>query len=152
MQKIKPCLWYDMQAEEAVNFYVGLFKNSKINTVSRTPQGAAFVIEFTLAGNEYQALNGGPMFKFTEAASLSVTCEDQAEVDNYWNAFLNNGGEASQCGWLKDRWGLSWQIIPKQLGELMGDKDQTRAQRVTEAMMKMIKLDVAELQRAYDGR
>ncbi|MBI5933213.1 MAG: VOC family protein [Chloroflexi bacterium] len=152
MKKITPFLWFDTQAEEAMNFYVSLFKNSKVNSVSRGPDGRAFTVSFELDGQEFIGLNAGPQFKFNEAVSMFVNCEDQAEVDYFWNALIANGGEESMCGWLKDRFGLSWQIVPKQLGQLMGDPDQVKAGRVMEAMLKMRKIVVADLQMAYDGK
>jgi predicted 3-demethylubiquinone-9 3-methyltransferase (glyoxalase superfamily) len=155
MQKITTFLWFDDQAEEAVNLYTSVFKNSKILSVSRNgeagsgPAGQVMTISFQLEGQEFTALNGGPHFKFTEAISLLVNCETQAEVDGLWEA-LSAGGEESQCGWLKDRFGLSWQIVPTVLGELAGDPDPVKAQRVVAAMLKMGKLDIAGLQQAYD--
>ena len=152
MRKIIPFLWFDTQAEEAMNFYVSLFKNSKVNNVSRGPDGKAFIVSFELDGQEFMGLNAGPQFKFNESISMYVNCEDQAEVDELWNKLISNGGEESQCGWLKDKFGLSWQIIPKQLGELMGDPNPEKSKRVTDAMLKMKKIIVADLQKAYDGR
>ena len=152
MKKITPFLWFDTQAEEAMNFYVSLFKNSKVNNVSRGPDGRAFTVSFELDGQEFIGLNAGPQFKFNEAVSMFVNCEDQAEVDYFWNALTANGGEESMCGWLKDRFGLSWQIVPTRLGQLMGDPDQVKAGRVMEAMLKMRKIVVADLQMAYDGK
>ena len=151
MKKITPFLWFDTEAEEAMNFYVSVFKNSKVNGVSRGSDGKAFTVSFELDGQEFIGLNAGPQFKFTEAISFVVDCEDQAEVDQLWNILTADGGEESMCGWLKDKYGLSWQIIPKALGELMGDPDPVKAQRVTQAMLQMRKIDVAELQRAYNG-
>ena len=150
MKKITPFLWFDTQAEEAMNFYVSLFKNSKVNNVSRGPDGRAFTVSFELDGQEFIGLNAGPQFKFNEAVSMFVNCEDQIEVDYFWNALTANGGEESMCGWLKDRFGLSWQIVPKRLGQLMGDPDPVKAGRVMEAMLKMKKIVVADLQMAYD--
>jgi len=150
MKKITPFLWFDTQAEEAMNFYVSVFKNSKAHNVSRGPDGKAFTVSFELNGQEFMGLNAGPQFKFNEAVSFFVNCEDQAEVDYYWEKLTADGGEESMCGWLKDKYGLSWQIIPKALGELMGDPDPVKAQRVMQAMLQMQKIDVAELQRAYD--
>ena len=152
MKKITPFLWFDTQAEEAMNFYVSLFKNSKVNNVSRRPDGNAFIVSFELDGQEFMGLNAGPQFKFNEAVSMFVNCEDQAEVDYFWNALIANGGEESMCGWLKDRFGLSWQIVPTRLGQLMGDPDRVKAGRVMEAMLKMRKIVVADLQMAYDGK
>jgi predicted 3-demethylubiquinone-9 3-methyltransferase (glyoxalase superfamily) len=159
MSKIKPCLWFDNQAaEEAANFYVSLLPDSHVDNVARaaaeTPSGPkdmVLTVEFTLAGMPFQGLNGGPDFKFNEAISLSVECDDQAEVDRLWEALTANGGEPGPCGWLKDRWGLSWQIIPRRLGELLGDSDPDRARRAMEAMLKMGKLEIAELEAAADS-
>ena len=151
MKKITPFLWFDTQAEEAMNFYVSVFKNAKVNNVSRGPDGKAFIVAFELDGQEFMALNAGPHHKFNEAISMYVDCQDQAEVDYFWNQLTADGGEESMCGWLKDKYGLSWQIVPKQLGELMGDPDPAKAQRVTDAMLKMQKISVADLQKAYDG-
>ena len=158
MSKITPCLWYNHNGEEAANFYVTLFPDSRIDNVQRSPadnpsmkEGGVLVVEFTLAGQHYIALNGGPQFPFTEAISLQVRTEDQEETDRLWDAFLANGGEESQCGWLKDRWGLSWQITPKRLLELMGDPDRDRARRAMEAMLTMRKIDIAAVERAADG-
>jgi predicted 3-demethylubiquinone-9 3-methyltransferase (glyoxalase superfamily) len=157
MQKIVTSLWFDADAEEAASFYVSLFPDSRILNVSRygpdspMPEGTVLTVDFELAGVHFNALNGGPTFKFTEATSLLVNCVDQAEVDRLWDALTADGGEPSQCGWLKDRYGLSWQIVPITLGELMSDPDPARAGRVMQAMLKMTKLEVADLQRAYDG-
>jgi predicted 3-demethylubiquinone-9 3-methyltransferase (glyoxalase superfamily) len=156
MHKIFPFLWFDDQAEEAVTLYTSIFKNSKIGSVSRYgdagpgPKGSVMVMEFELEGQKFTALNGGPIFKFTPAISFFVNCESQEELDHYWEA-LSEGGEKGQCGWLTDQYGLSWQIVPTVLGELMGDPDPEKAGRVTQAMLKMTKLDIAELQRAYRG-
>ena len=151
MQKITPFLWFDIQAEEAMNFYVSLFKNSMVLSVSPGPNGIASSVNFELEGQEFIGFNAGPEFKFNESISFFVDCEDQAEVDYYWNALTADGGEESMCGWLKDKYGLSWQIVPKQLGELMGDPDPEKSTRVREAMFKMQKIIVADLQKAYDG-
>ena len=151
MKKITPFLWFDTQAEEAMNFYVSLFKNSKVLNVSRGPDGKAFTMSFELDGQEFMALNAGPQFKFNESVSFYVDCEDQAEVDYFWDALTADGGEESMCGWLKDKYGLSWQIIPRQLGELMGDPDPEKSKRVTDAMLKMQKIIVADLQKAHGG-
>jgi predicted 3-demethylubiquinone-9 3-methyltransferase (glyoxalase superfamily) len=156
MQKITPYLWFKDQAEEAAKFYTSLFMNSKIGEVSRYgeggpgPAGQAMVVHFTLEGQEFYALNGGPEFSFTEAVSFLVNCESQDEVDYYWTRLTENGGEESMCGWLKDRFGLSWQIIPSALGRLLGDPDPVKAGRVMQAMLKMRKIVIADLQRAYD--
>lgn len=155
MQKITPYLWFDNQAEEAANFYTSIFKNSKVVDVQRYgeagpgPAGTAMMVAFELEGQEYLALNGGPQFKFTEAISLFVNCENQAEVDYLW-AKLTEGGEESQCGWLKDKYGLSWQIIPTVLMDLMSDPDPEKAGRVMQAMLQMKKIEVADLQKAYE--
>ena len=151
MKKITPFLWFDTQAEEAMNFYVSIFKNSKVGGVSRGPDGKVFTVSFELDGQEFIGLNAGPQFKFNESISMFVNCENQKEVDELWNKLTANGGEESMCGWLKDKYGLSWQIIPKQLGELMGDPNPAKAQNVMQAMLKMQKIIVAELQKAYDG-
>lgn len=152
MSKVTPFLWFDTQAEEAMNFYVSLFKNSKINNISRGPEGHAFMVSFELDGREFMALNAGPHHKFNEAISMYVDCKDQAEVDYFWNRLIADGGEESMCGWLKDKYGLSWQIVPKQLGELMGGPDSEKSQRAMQAMLKMQKIIVADLQKAYDGK
>ena len=159
MQKIMPCLWFDNQAEEAVNFYTSLFKNTKIVNVARydeagakasgRPKGSVMTVTFQLNGQEFIALNGGPVFKFTEAISFFVNCETQEEVDELWNK-LTEGGEEGQCGWLKDRFGLSWQIVPAALGAMLGDKDPAKAQRVMQAMLQMKKIDIAKLRQAYE--
>ena len=156
MQKITPFLWFDQQAEEAANYYVSIFKNSQVVSVSRysegapRPAGTAMIVTFQIDGQEYMALNGGPEFKFTEAISLFVNCESQEEVDLYWEK-LAAGGEKGQCGWLKDRFGLSWQIVPSALGELMGDPDPEKSRRVMEAMLRMSKIDIDSLKKAYRG-
>jgi len=152
MKKITPFLWFDTQAEEAMNFYVSLFKNSKVKDISRGPDGRAFIVSFELDGQEFMGLNAGPQFKFNEAVSMYVDCADQAEADHFWNALTVDGGEESQCGWLKDKYGLSWQIVPRQLTKLMGDPDPAKSQRVMDAMLKMQKIIVADLQKAYDGK
>lgn len=152
MNKITPFLWFESQAEEAMNFYVSLFKNSKVLNVSRGPDGSAFSVSFELDGQEFMGLNAGPQFKFNEAVSFYVNCENQAEVDYFWNALTADGGEESRCSWCKDKFGLWWQIVPKQLGELMGDPDPVKSKRVMEAMLKMNKIIVADLQKAYDGK
>ena len=150
MQKITTFLTYNNQAEEAANFYTTLFDNSKINDVMRTGE-AVMGVSFQLAGQQFTALNGGPSFNFSEGVSLYVDCKNQAEVDELWEKLIADGGEESRCGWLKDKFGVSWQIIPSALGELMGDKDPEKAQRVVQAMLKMNKIIVADLQKAYDG-
>lgn len=155
MQKITPFLWFDNKAEEAMNFYISIFKNSKILSVSRygeeSPglEGALMTGTFQLEGQEFMALNGGPYFTFTEAISLFVDCETQEEVDDLWEK-LSEGGEKGQCGWLKDRYGLSWQIIPSALGEMMSDPDAEKASRVMQAMLQMNKIDLEVLRKAYD--
>ncbi len=137
MKKITPFLWFDTQAEEAMNFYVSIFKNSKVGEISRGPDGKAFTVSFQLEGQDFMALNAGPRFKFNEAISFFVDCKAQGEVDELWNKLTADGGEESMCGWLKDKYGLWWQIIPSALGELMGDPDPVKAKRVTDAMLKM---------------
>lgn len=149
MRKITPFLWFDDNAEEAINFYTSIFKDSKILDTRPGPDGKFFTGTFVLNGQEFMALNGGPHFKFTEAISLFVSCQTQAEVDDLWQK-LSDGGEESQCGWLKDKFGLSWQIIPETLGELLGDPDPEKAGRVMQAMLQMGKIDVVKLQQAYD--
>lgn len=145
MQKITTFLWFDKEAEQAAKFYVSIFPNSKI--IQSTPM----IVTFVLDGEEFMALNGGPQFKFTEAISLFVNCKDQREVDKLWEK-LSEGGEKSQCGWLKDKYGLSWQIIPTILGKLMSDPDPVKSQRVMQAMLQMKKIDVAKLKQAYMGK
>lgn len=152
MQKITTFLWFNDQAEEAMNFYVSIFNNSKILNVNRNEQGQVFYGTFQIEGQEFMALNGGPMFSFTEAISLYVNCNSQEEVDTLWDKLLAGGGEESMCGWLKDKFGLSWQIIPTQLGELLGDPDPVKAGRAMQAMLQMHKLDIAKLQAAHDGK
>jgi len=155
MQKITPFLWFNDQAEEAMNFYTAIFKNSKIGSVSRYgeggpgPQGSVMTATFELDGQEFMALNGGPLFTFTEAISFFVNCETQAEVDELWEK-LTEGGEEAQCGWLKDKYGLSWQIVPSALGELLSDPDAEKAGRVMNAMLQMKKIDIAGLRAAYE--
>ena len=156
MQRISPFLWFDTQAEEAATYYVSVFRNSKIHKITRYgdagpgPKGSVMTVEFELDGQPFIALNGGPHFKFNEAVSFSVDCGDQPEVDEYW-AKLSAGGEEGPCGWLKDKYGLSWQINPRVLGEMLGDPDPAKAKRVMEAMLKMKKIDIAALKRAYDA-
>jgi predicted 3-demethylubiquinone-9 3-methyltransferase (glyoxalase superfamily) len=157
MSRISPFLWFDDQAEEAANLYVSLFPNSKITNLSRYGEagpgksGSVMTVSFELDGLAVTALNGGPVFKLSEAFSMSVDCADQAEVDRYWDALIDSGGQPSQCGWLKDRFGLSWQIVPRALPRLLGDPDRAKAQRVMAAMLKMRKLDVAALEAAAEG-
>lgn len=150
MQKITPFLWFDDKAEEALNFYTSIFKNSRITHLSRY-QGKVMSATFELEGQQFMALNGGPQFKFTEAVSFFVKCSTQEEVDMFWEQ-LSAGGQTQQCGWLKDRYGLSWQIIPDALGEMLQDKDPAKAGRVVQAMLKMVKIDIKALQQAYDGK
>ena len=157
MQKITPFLWFDNNAEEAVNFYVSIFKNSKVLSITRYgeagpgPAGTVLTAAFQLQGQEFIALNGGPQFKFTEAISFSVNCETQEEVDQYWEK-LSEGGEKGRCGWLKDKYGLSWQVNPVVLGEMLQDEDPEKAKRVMEAMLQMDELDIETLKKAYEGR
>ena len=157
MSKISPCLWFDGEAEEAAKLYVSLLPDSRIDRVQRnvtdSPGGKAgtvLVVDFTLAGQRYMALNGGMRFEYTHAVSFHIDCADQEEVDRLWDA-LSAGGKVEQCGWLKDRYGVSWQIIPRALPRMLGDPDPAKAQRVMQAMLKMVKIDVAALRRAYDG-
>jgi predicted 3-demethylubiquinone-9 3-methyltransferase (glyoxalase superfamily) len=160
MQKITPCLWFDSQAEEAVKFYVSLFRNSKVGKVTRygdagsqaagQPKGSVMTVSFQLEGQDFTALNGGPHFKFSEAISLVVNCETQQEVDDLWER-LSKGGEVLDCGWVKDKYGLAWQIVPTVLFELMVDKDPAKTERVMQAMLGMKKLDIRELKRAAEG-
>jgi len=158
VSKIMPCLWYSDKAEEAAAFYASLLPNSKVDSVTALladspsgPAGSVKVVEFTLMGQPFMAMSAGPFDPFNHAVSFVVECDDQREVDRLWDA-LGAGGEIEQCGWLRDRYGLCWQIVPKALGEMMKDPDRTKAKRVAEAMMQMVKLDVAGLQKAYDGR
>jgi predicted 3-demethylubiquinone-9 3-methyltransferase (glyoxalase superfamily) len=157
MKKITPFLWFNDKAEEAMNFYVSIFKNSKILSVSRYgdagpgPKGTVMTASFQLDGQEFTALNGGPEYKFTEAISFLVDCKTQEEVDELWKK-LSEGGEEGQCGWLKDKYGLSWQIVPSVLGELLGDKDPEKAGRVMKAMLQMKKIDIKTLKQAYAGQ
>lgn len=157
MPTITPFLWFDTQAEEAARFYVSVFKNSRIVSTSRYGEagpgakGTVMTVEFELAGRRFIALNGGPQFKFTEAVSFSVECQTQQEVDEYWRT-LSEGGEEGPCGWLKDRFGLSWQVNPTVLGDMLSDPDPAKAKRAMQAMLTMKKIDIAALQRAYDGR
>jgi predicted 3-demethylubiquinone-9 3-methyltransferase (glyoxalase superfamily) len=156
-QKIVPCLWFNGDAEEAAKFYVSLLPDSHIDRILKSPAdtpsgpaGTVLTVEFTLAGMQYVGLNGGPQFPFTEAVSFQIHCDDQAEVDRLWAAIAEGGAEVA-CGWVKDRWGLSWQIVPKQLIELINDPDVNRARRAQEAMMQMVKIDIATIERAADG-
>jgi predicted 3-demethylubiquinone-9 3-methyltransferase (glyoxalase superfamily) len=156
MQKITPFLWFDDQAEEAMNLYVSIFKNSKVVSVTRYgeagpgPKGTVMSATFQLEGQTFYALNGGPLYTFTPAISLFVNCETQQEVDDLWDK-LSAGGREDRCGWLQDKYGLSWQIIPKVLGEMLGDKDPQKAARVMRAMLQMRKIKIEELKRAYEG-
>lgn len=161
MSKIAPCLWFDTEAEQAAKHYVSIFKDSAIENVSYygkegfevhgRPAGSVMVVSFRLAGQLMTALNGGPQFKFSEAISLQVFCEDQPEIDHYWER-LSEGGSPSMCGWLKDKYGLSWQVVPAQIAKLMTDADPKKSGRVMQAVMQMQKLDLAAMQRAFDGR
>jgi predicted 3-demethylubiquinone-9 3-methyltransferase (glyoxalase superfamily) len=157
MQKVVPCLWFDGDAEAAAQFYVSLLPDSRIDGVMKSstdtpsgPAGKVLTVDFTLAGTKYMGLNGGPQYSFTEAVSFQIYCDDQPEVDRLWAA-LTDGGSAVACGWLKDRWGLSWQIFPTRLIELLNDSDTERARRVQEAMMTMVKIDLAEIERVANG-
>jgi predicted 3-demethylubiquinone-9 3-methyltransferase (glyoxalase superfamily) len=150
MPTITPFLWFDNHAEEAMHLYVSIFKNSKVIGVQRA-HGRVMSVQFELEGQRFIGLNGGPHFKFTEAISFIVGCETQQEIDELWTKLLADGGQSSQCGWLKDRYGLSWQIVPNALTRMLGDTDPAKAKRVTDAMMKMVKLDVKKLQDAYDA-
>lgn len=157
MQKITPFLWFDDKAEEAAKFYVSTFKNSKMGKVYRLPGGApgkkgkVLSVTFKLENQDFMAMNGGPMFKFTEAISLFVSCKTQREVDTLWRKLTSGGGKEQPCGWLKDKFGLSWQIIPTALGEFLGDPDPVKSQRTMQAMLKMKKIDIAGLKKAYKG-
>jgi predicted 3-demethylubiquinone-9 3-methyltransferase (glyoxalase superfamily) len=158
MSKITPCLWFDHEAEDAARLYTSLIPDSRIDAVNRSPadnpsgaKGDILTVDFTLAGTPFMALNGGPEFHFTEAVSFTIDCADQAEVDRYWDALIADGGEASQCGWLKDRFGLSWQIVPRVLDEYMKSDDRAGAERAMQAMLTMQKLDVERLREAFEG-
>ena len=161
-QRIAPCLWFDSEAEAAANFYVSIFPNSQIIRTTRygkagheihgKPEGSLLTVVFALDGQEFTALNGGPEFKFSEAISLQVFCETQEELDSYWSSLTADGGQEGPCGWLKDRFGLSWQITPIMLEQILTDSDPERTDRVMTAMFQMRKLDIAALQRAYDGK
>ena len=152
MQKITPFLWFDMQAEEAMNFYTSIFKNSKVLGVTPGPNGRAISVNFELEGQEFIGLNAGPQFKFNESISFLVDCKTQAEVDELWEKLTADGGEEGRCGWLKDKYGLSWQIIPIALNELLSDPDPEKAGRAMQAMLEMNKIDIEGLQRAYNGQ
>src|SRR5215467_5791051 len=155
MQKITPFLWFDNNTDEAIKFYTSVFKSSKVVNASYYgeagpgPKGTIMTATIELEGQQFMLLNGGPIFKFTEAISLFISCKDQKEVDYYWNKLIEGGGKPSQCGWLKDKFGLSWQIIPKSLGEMLGDKDPKKANNVMRAMLKMSKIEVRKLEEAY---
>jgi predicted 3-demethylubiquinone-9 3-methyltransferase (glyoxalase superfamily) len=158
MPKVYPCLWFDGQAEEAASYYVTLLPDSQVDRVWRspadTPSGPArmvLTVDFTLAGQHFQGLNGGADFSFNEAISFVIECEDQAEVDRLWEALTADGGEPGPCGWLKDRYGMSWQIVPKAMNEMLADSDDERARRAMEAMLQMGKIELAEVERAYRG-
>ena len=158
MSKITPCLWFNGTAQEAAQFYLSIFPDSRIDKIHlaaadnpSSSAGDVLTVDFTLAGQPFIGLNGGPDFKFNEAISLAIDCGDQAEVDRYWDALVEGGGEHSQCGWLKDRFGLSWQVVPRQLNEMLQSADGDAAMRAMEAMLKMQKLDVAKLREAYEG-
>ncbi len=162
MQKITPCLWFDSQAEEAANFYTSIFKNSKIGSITRYGKegyeihgrepGTVLTVEFELEGQKFTALNGGPIFKFNEAISFVVNCKTQKEIDYYWEKLTADGGQESVCGWLKDKYGLSWQIIPEIIGKLVGDPASEKSQRAMKAMLQMKKIDIEGLKKAYEGR
>jgi len=159
MTGIVPNLWFDGNAEEAARFYVSIFPDSHVDDVVRAaaetpsgPAGMVLVVSFTLRGQRFVGINGGPQFRFTEAVSFEIECEDQAEVDRYWDALVEGGGEHSRCGWLKDRFGLSWQVTPREIGAYLGGPDPDGARRATEAMLAMDKLDVAAIRAAYEGR
>jgi len=159
MSKVTPCLWFDGNAEEAADFYVSLMPDSRIQKVQRNvidnPSGKAgsvLVVEFTLGGQRFVALNGGMKMEYTHAISLQIDCADQAEVDRIWDAFLTHGGKAEQCGWLKDRYGVSWQVVPRALLQFLASSDTAGAQRAVAAMMKMVKLDVERLRQAFEGK
>jgi predicted 3-demethylubiquinone-9 3-methyltransferase (glyoxalase superfamily) len=158
VQKIVTNLWFDAQAEEAANFYCSLFPDSKVLNITRYgsagpgPEGQVMVVDFQLAGQRFTGINGGPEFTFSEAISLLINCDSQEEVDRYWDALLADGGEPSQCGWLKDKYGLSWQVVPREMDEMIASTDAAAAQRTMVAMLKMVKLDLGELKRAYAGK
>jgi len=159
MSKISPCLWFDGEAEQAAKFYVSLLPDSRIETVQKNPAdgpagkaGVVLVVEFTLAGQRFMALNGGVKMQYTHAVSFKIDCADQAEVDRLWDALLGDGGKAEQCGWLQDRFGVYWQIVPTALLKYLGGPDRAGAQRAMQAMLKMVKLDIEGLRRAYEGK
>jgi predicted 3-demethylubiquinone-9 3-methyltransferase (glyoxalase superfamily) len=160
MQRITPCLWFDNQAEEAVDFYVSVFRNAKKGKVARygkssanvsgRPEGSVLTVAFELNGQHFLAMNGGPMYKFSPATSMMVVCDTQEEIDHYWDR-LSEGGKPSQCGWLDDKYGVTWQIVPSMLEGMAADPDPSKSERMMKALLKMIKLDMAELKRAYDS-
>lgn len=159
MDKVTPCLWFDGNAEEAANFYVSLLPDSRIDQVVRSPadnpsmkEGGVLLVDFTLAGRKYSGLNGGPQFQFTEAVSFVIHCDDQAEVDRLWDALTADGGQPVQCSWLKDKFGLSWQIVPEEMFTMLSSPDRDAARRAMEAMMQMVKLDLPTLKRAFEGK
>jgi predicted 3-demethylubiquinone-9 3-methyltransferase (glyoxalase superfamily) len=159
MSKISPCLWFNGEAEEAANLYVSLLPDSRIEKIQRNPMdspggkaGTVLVVEFTVAGQRFMALNGGMKMEYTHAVSFKIDCADQAEVDRLWNALLANGGEEGKCGWLKDRFGVSWQIVPSVMLKYLGGADKAGAQRAMQAMLGMVKLDIESLKRAYEGK
>jgi predicted 3-demethylubiquinone-9 3-methyltransferase (glyoxalase superfamily) len=159
MPKITPSLWFDGRAEEAATFYASIFPDSRIDAISRSPSdnpstkaGDVLLVAFTVAGQPFVGINGGPQFPFTEAVSFQIDCADQAEVDRYWEALMEGGGEPGRCGWLKDRFGLSWQVVPREMGAYLGGPDAAGAARAMEAMLRMERLDVAKLREAYEGR
>ncbi|MCC7267333.1 MAG: VOC family protein [Caulobacteraceae bacterium] len=162
MPRITPCLWFDTQAEEAATFYASIFRNSSVGKITRytdahypggpeAQPGKVLTVDFELDGQKFTSINGGPVFQFSEAVSMVIDCKDQAEVDYYWDALLAGGGQPSQCGWLKDRFGFSWQVTPVELYDLVNDPDPAKARRATEAMLKMVKLDIGELKKAHAG-
>lgn len=159
MSKVTPCLWFNRDAEEAAQFYVSLMPDSKILKVQRSPadnpsgkEGSVLVVEFTLGGQRMVALNGGMKMEYTHALSLQIDCEDQAQVDHIWNAILAHGGKEEQCGWIRDRWGVAWQVVPRAIFQFLSSPDAAAARRAMQAMLKMVKLDVATLQRAFEGQ
>jgi predicted 3-demethylubiquinone-9 3-methyltransferase (glyoxalase superfamily) len=158
MSKISPCLWFDGEAEEAAKFYVSLLPDSRIETIQKNTvdgpagkAGSVLVVEFTLAGQRFMALNGGTRFEYTHAISFKIDCKDQAEVDRLWDALSSNGGSIERCGWLRDRYGVSWQIVPSALPKYLGGSDRAGAQRAMQAMLQMVKLDIEGLRKAYEG-
>lgn len=157
MKAITPCLWFDTQALEAANFYVSIFRNSKLGKVSyygegaRLPKGTVLVVTFEINGQEFMGLNGGPIFQFSEAVSFVVNCENQDEIDFYWDKLTSDGGQESRCGWLKDKFGVSWQIVPNAIGQMMTDPDSAKRERVMQVVMQMVKIDLATLEAAYNG-